>query len=174
MAKAVNIQARIDLIAKELANGLTREAILTKSCKKFQLSERQIDNYIKDATTKAETALKRKNEAVERATIEVITEATRNGLKSVLEVDARLQEIIFNSHKLIKNADGKIAKVENTTADILKAMDIYYKRNGHYAPQKLEHKGGVILNFIYLFSAKSAPEIQPLSYAALGYAGITL
>lgn len=64
------------------------------------------------------------------------SEVVKDSLKNILsqsEVDAKLCEIITNAFTLVRDGtSGKVVKVENTTGDRLKAIDIYYKRFGHY------------------------------------------
>lgn len=139
MLKTTQIKSRVNAIAKELSNGADREGILKKYCKKFNIGARQIDNYIKKAKPIAEIQIQEDKETQKDAREEGTKEAIKSGLKTFLDVDAKLQEIIFSTYRLVRDPKDdlkRVIKVENTTSDQLKAIEIYYKRHGHYAPIK--------------------------------------
>ena len=73
MAKAANIQARILEIKKELIKGISRRILFQNTAKKFQLSVRQIDNYIEKANQSLKT-----QQIKEKA---INDEVVRQGLK---------------------------------------------------------------------------------------------
>lgn len=136
--QSAQTEARINQIAKELANGKERGELLIKLGKKWGMSKSSFDRFIKSAKPIAKRLSELRDKVVNDTITAETKEAAKNGLKSILEVDAKLQEIIFNEFILVRDANDRIIKVENTTADKLKAMDLYFKRNGHYAPEKQE------------------------------------
>lgn len=135
--QSLQIAARIKVIAEQIASGKT-DGLVEKFGKKWNLKKTSINNYIRLAKPEAKRLSELKDKVVNDTITAEIKEAAKNGLKSLLEVDAKLQEIIFNEFILVQDENGRIIKVENTTADKLKAMDLYFKRNGHYAPEKQE------------------------------------
>ncbi len=135
MIKSPQIQSRINTIAKELASGKERAEILRKYAKKWQVAERTIDRYLPKAKQIATSIAKRADKVAEDTMDAVVKEAVKNGLKSVIEIDLKVQEIIFKPYQLIRDGN-RIIKVENSTADQLRAADLYYRRHGHYAPER--------------------------------------
>ncbi len=85
MTKSPQIQSRINAIAKELANGVRREDIISKYCKKFQKGARQIDNYIEKAKPIATELSNKANKHIADAREAELKEAAKNGLKSKIE-----------------------------------------------------------------------------------------
>jgi len=73
------------------------------------------------------------NKIIADATEQSLIKATKQGLRDVIEIDLKIQEIIFKPHQLIRDGN-KVIKVENTTSDQLKAAELFYKRHGHFAP----------------------------------------
>lgn len=122
MSKSPQIQLRINTIAKEMANGKDRDAIMAIYVKKWQTSKRTIDRLIEKAKPIAKSLSSKADKAAEDTMIAEIKEAVKSGLKSVIEIDMKVQEIIF-------------AK-KNSTADQLRAVDLFYKRHGHFAPTR--------------------------------------
>lgn len=131
MNQSPQIQSRINAIAKELANGKDRDTIVSIYGKRWQTSARTVDRYIKKAKPIAKQLSLKADRAMEQTMVEEVTEAAKKGLKAVIEIDTKLQEIIFKPYQLIRDGN-KVVKVENTTADQIRAIDIYYKRHGHY------------------------------------------
>lgn len=75
----------------------------------------------------------RKREDIQKAEAEILSQ---------VEVDAALCQVITSKFSLVRDGQTKrVVKVENTTSDRLKAIDMYYKRFGGYAPTKAEVTG---------------------------------
>lgn len=140
MSQFLQTEARIKAIANDLANGSTRAEILGKYGKLWETSRTSIDRYIGKAKILAETIRAKAEKIIEEQTVAVIADAAIQGLRSAIEVDLRVQEIIFNNHKLVRIPDqldesgkvitkGRVVKVDNTTADVLKAAQLYYRRH---------------------------------------------
>ena len=85
MKQSPQITARINTIAKELANGEERGEIVTKYVKKWQTNARTVDRYIKNAKIIAETLTEKAKKATEDVYVASTTEAAKNGLKSKFE-----------------------------------------------------------------------------------------
>lgn len=144
-------EARISAVAIELANGKTRADILAKYGESWQISPRSLDRVIAQAKKKAATIIETAEKKIQEETIEVIKEAAVNGLRSALEVDLEIQNIIFNKHILVRTPDktdtngrviekGRVVKVDNTTADRLKAAQLYYRRHNLLGKEDLTKK----------------------------------
>lgn len=79
-------------------------------------------------------ATKEAKQGQSEANVKSNKKAVQNGLKLVTEIDMRLQNVIFND--------------KNTTSDQLKAIDLYYKRNGHYAAEKKDLTVNGFMDFL--------------------------
>lgn len=112
------ITARIKIIAKEMANGKDRAYILSKYAKLWGKSRTSLDRYMDRAKDLSKDIAKKQDKVLEDATLATMVDAAKNGLKSVLEVDLKLQKIIFDT--------------KSRPADQVRAIDIYYKRHGYY------------------------------------------
>lgn len=134
------IQARVTEIAKELARGVDTSVILPKFTKKYNLGRDAINKYIKMAKPIAQELRDLAEKAAEDTIVTETVEATRKGLRSVMEYDTKLEKIIFRNHKIIRDPKNKdnVLKVDNVVRDQLMAINIYYKRHGYYAPEKTE------------------------------------
>lgn len=157
MSRSANIQVRINAIAKELQNGISRDVIVSKYCKKFQLSARQIDNYIEKANQKAREAQIAKEAAEADALYEHAKEAEKRRLLDKLEAQEILTKIALGEYELEKvflMKDGlKKIKAKPDHSDVLKAIDSYKKMEGWDAPSKVaqtDSKGEdvPVINFI--------------------------
>jgi hypothetical protein len=161
MKQSPQIQARINTIAKELASGKDRDEIVSKYCKKFHLSKRQVDNYIKSAKIIAGNLSEKANKAASDTFIEETIEAVKNGLKTKIErqmilqgeVDKILQELEANVSTDYVVLSGKLQKVkkEIPVTDraylrrVLKDLQAEIsKMEADYAPDKLEHSGSIV------------------------------
>lgn len=74
---------------------------------------------------------KLKEKAQYEAIVDKQISLLKAGLKSDIELDLRVQEIAFNKYQSVKDGH-KVVKIENTTQDQLKAIDMLYKRRGLY------------------------------------------
>jgi hypothetical protein len=150
MPVSPQIQARINEIAKELANGGDTSIILQKFTKKYKLGKDAINKYIRQAKPIAQELRAIAEKAAAETIIEETKAATKIGLRSVMEYDNKLEKIIFRNHKLIRDPKTKnVLRVDNTVRDQLMALNIYYKRHGHYSPEKQEvNIEGSFLDFL--------------------------
>lgn len=158
MKQSPQIQARINTIAKELANGKERGELLSKYAKKWGRSEKSIDRYIVKAKTIAQTLTEKARKATEDVYIEETKEAAKNGLKSKTERVLEYQDEIIkmyqqlngeihftfkvgNSIKKSHGPDGSFMVPVDIQNDI-RAMIKSYKTEiskiqGDYAPAKI-------------------------------------
>lgn len=140
MSRSANIQVRINAIAKELQNGISRDVIVSKYCKKFQLSARQIDNYIEKANQKAREAQIAKEAAEADALYEHAKEAEKRRLLTRDEKREVLAKIVLGEllvDKIIVTREGiKSIKAKPDHNDIMKAIDLDARMEGDYASEK--------------------------------------
>ncbi len=140
MSRSANIQVRINAIAKELQNGISRDVIVSKYCKKFQLSARQIDNYIEKANQKAMEAQIAKESAEADALYEHAKEAEKRRLLTRDEKREVLAKIVLGEllvDKIIVTREGiKSIKAKPDHNDIMKAIDLDARMEGDYAATK--------------------------------------
>lgn len=157
MAKAANIQARILEIKKELIKGISREDIVSKYCKKFQLSVRQIDNYIEKANQSLKDAQQAKEKAINDEVVRQGVEAAKNGLKSKYERAVMLQVQANECEEELKegtttfvNDEGDLVSRKLTVIEKVQLRKVLRELNselskieGDYAAIKQEHSGSL-------------------------------
>ena len=140
MSESPQIDIRVQTIAADLLAGQHRDAIVSTRGKEWQCSARTIDRYIAKAKKIAESTLDAAAKKIQDQTSTVVADAVVDGLRSSLDVDLRVQEIIFGSHKLIRIPDqldasgkvvvkGRVVGIDNRSTDVLKAATLYYRRN---------------------------------------------
>lgn len=142
-----NIEARLQEVAKEIAKGSKRSAIITKYCKKFQVSERTVDTYIKKAQIIVADLAKTKQQAEKDAIYEYEKEEvkrnllTRDEKREILAKIARGETTIV---KTIATKDG-LQDIEMLPDhnDRIKAIDIDAKMEGDFAPKDINLSGNV-------------------------------
>lgn len=161
MPQSPQINVRINEIAKELANGVRREDIITKYCKKFQKGARQVDNYIELAKPIAIELSKRANKAAEDIMLSEVGEAVKKGLKSKFERIMILQDEIDKClHELYGEGVDNYADFGGSRKNVKKQLTVFEKVKlrqtinmlqseiskieGDYAPEKgiLTHRFG--------------------------------
>lgn len=104
---------------------------MSKYGNKWEISRTSIDRLIEKAKPIATDISKRADKTIADTRDAQLKDAAKNGLKSVIEIDLKLQKIIFDSFSRI-NKDGKFFNIENSASDQIRAIDIYYKRHGYY------------------------------------------
>ena len=95
MNQSPQIAARINQIAKELANGKERGELLVKFGKKWSMSKSSFDRLLKNAKPIAKRLSDLKAKVVNDTITAETKEATRNGLKSKFDRVMILQEEVY-------------------------------------------------------------------------------
>ena len=115
--------------AYRIATGknVTEEYAKTASYRWAKLFRSEIEHQRQIFQRNKEAAMK--TQAVQAVTAQLLT---------VAEVDAKLSAIINGKVNIIRHPETQeVLRVDNTTAEKLRAIDIYYRRHGHY-PQPVQ------------------------------------
>ena len=105
MKQLTQIEIRINIIAKELVDGKSRVDIMSKYGKKWRISDRTYDRYLKSAKEIAKRLSNKANKAAEDTYIETTKEAVIQGLKTKIERAMFYQNEI---HKMEAQLSGEI------------------------------------------------------------------
>lgn len=108
MKQSPQILARINTIAKELANGKERGYILGKYAKKWGLSRTSLDRYITSAKVIAKGMADLKDKTIKEAIVSETTEAVKRGLKS------KFDRVMFYQDEIEKMEDQLNGKIKFT------------------------------------------------------------
>lgn len=140
MANDAKIQARIDLIAKDIQKGIQRFELIQKYSKKFKVSENMIDRYIAKAKPIAEKRAEIKSKTIENTIIAETEQAVKNGLKTDFEIEMQLQKIAFGEmdiEETITTPNGISVKTRKPNpAEMKGAIELIYRRRGSLAAEK--------------------------------------
>jgi hypothetical protein len=123
-----------------LQNGKTRAEIMAINAKKWQMTTRTADRYLKDANKMLLDARKAVNVAVTEVIVQEAAEAVRMGLKTDLEIEMQLLKIGFGEMDIVEttsNNNGTTVYQRNPTpAEQRAALETVYKRRGSFAAEK--------------------------------------
>lgn len=163
MANTVDRKVRIKTIANAIASGMQRKDILEKYGKKWKLKKTSIDNYIKSARILAgKLAKEREKVETELETENLKTSVklnliTRNEKRDMLSKIIRGELEIFVKKPIWNTSQKKYVMITVPSkplhSDIMKAIEIDNRMEGHDAPTKVaqtDTKGNdlPVLNFI--------------------------
>lgn len=149
MPQSPQITSRIEAIAQDLLAGLERKDISGKYEELWGVSAKTIDRYISQAKDRVIHLNEIGAIAAQKTVEENAVKRTKNAIKTVEDVDARLSKVIFGKAKLIKSGkgvDAVIVKVENTVSDVIKAIDVYYRRNNYYDKEVIDKSITININ----------------------------
>lgn len=151
MAKAPEIQSRINTVAKEMANGVNRDGIIAKYGKKWQAAPRTIDRYMKEARQKAQELQQTASKKADELFIKTKSEAIESAVMSRIERLITLTKIATGELKneIKKPAWNNQAKkfeiitVHEKPGDlaVIKAIAEMNKMEGDYADVAVKLKG---------------------------------
>lgn len=140
MDKSVNIQARINAIAKALANGESPRVFIPKITKKYNVSRETVNKDIRNAKVAARNAQIAKEAAEADALYEHAKEAEKRRLLTRDEKREVLAKIVLGEllvDKIIVTREGiKSIKAKPDHNDIMKAIDLDARMEGDYAATK--------------------------------------
>jgi len=154
MKQSPQIQARINCIAKELANGKERGEIVRKYAKKWGRAEKSIDRYIEKAKISAKELSEKAKNAVEDVYVQETKEAAKNGLKSKFErlmilqnqcekIEQELEANVSTDYVVLSGKLQKVVKEISVTdraylRKILKDIQAEISKiEGDYAAEKI-------------------------------------
>jgi hypothetical protein len=100
-----NLQTRIDEIAFDLSNGMSRNDILLKMMKKYNIKSNQVDNYIRKAKDQAERQRLIKKAAIYTNDQIKEIEAHIEALITKQQIIQGMTQIFFNKGNNIKPSD---------------------------------------------------------------------
>lgn len=153
MNKSPEIQARINVVAKEMANGGNRETIIAKYGKKWRIASRTIDRYIKEARQKAQELQQAASKAADEVFIKTKAEGAESAIMSRMERLITLTRIATGELKneIKKPAwNNQAKKFEIITVNekpgdnaIIKAIAEMNKMEGDYSPDKIDVNGTI-------------------------------
>lgn len=158
MKQSPQITARINAIAKELANGKERGNLLITFGKKWGISKTTFDRYLKDAKIQAQELQSKASKAADKVYIEQAAEAAK---KAVMSRRKRLEllsniasgDFVNEIKKPAWNHGSK--KFEIITVrerpdhnGIIKAIAEINKMEGDYAAEKSEVTVNGFLDFL--------------------------
>ena len=140
--KITSKQKRVDEISELLLDGWERIKIVQLYSKKYKITYRQVDKYIKEAKEIASKKQQNNIELINNLRSEEIQKAVKNDIISDLEIEAKLCKIIKGELEIddwFSTKDGPISiKRKPNHSDITKAADLLFKKRGSYATEKLE------------------------------------
>ena len=152
MCTKTELYLRIDEIAGQFEDGLTRQEIIEKGIAKWAVTERTVERYLAFARDVIAGRMKKKEAVIEAMRSEAIADAVETWLKSDLEIEARLCEIIegqVEGRRIIesKNGDVKITRYNASPADIIRAIDKLWKVRGRYNANVIAAEKPVIMTY---------------------------
>ena len=146
MAKVVSKQKRIDDIVSMLEVGMERKEILQELSKTCKVSDRTIDNEIKEAKKIHSERNKQREEVRLSVTTETLKNELNEAIISDLELEAILCQIASGNLKIAEIVQGEAVLTDIKPSDMVNAIDKLFKKRGSYAPTKqdltLLDKGG--------------------------------
>lgn len=130
----IDQEMRINEVAAAIVAGKKKAEIMATFGVDWRISSRTMDRIIAKAKIKAENILTTAQKTIERTVEKQAEIAAINGLRSAMEVDMRVQDIIFAQAKVIRapGTDGKpgnVVGIDNRVSDVLRAAKLYYQRN---------------------------------------------
>lgn len=128
----------IKLCEDLLFSGHSRESILQKITKSYKISVGAIDKWIKQAKPEAEIRQKQAEitrvNQIEQANLE----ALKRGLKSDLELEVFLCQLVFGNVDVEEMVQGMTLTRDVSPVERLKAIDLLFKKRGSNAPSKMD------------------------------------
>jgi len=139
MRGRIEVQLKISELATRLENGADVSALMLEYMPKWNISERTMNRYMALAKDVVSGMLKRREAALEAMRGEVIMREAEEGLKSTLELEAKLCAIIdglIDMEKVTSNKEGveRTTKRKPSIKEIIDAIDILLKLRGMYRP----------------------------------------
>ncbi len=138
MACKSSKKKRIIDITTMLIEGMERREILQKLSKTYKVSPRTIDSEIKEAKVVIYGRNRETEEIRLRVSSQMTEEAVKQGLKSDLELELILSKIACAEVKVEEWLKGRAILREISPLEIIKAIEVLYKKRGSYAPDKHE------------------------------------
>ena len=136
MAKVASRQKRVMDILPMLEKGMERKDIVQKIRKTFGVSERSVDNAIKEAKKILEERNKQ-NEAIrQEQTTQALKESLNEAIISDLELEGILCTIATGNIKVEEIIKGEAVLRDISPMEQIAAIDKLYKKRGSYAPVK--------------------------------------
>ena len=124
------IESRINEVAGELANGKDRDEILRKFAKKWQISPRSIDRYLKPAKVIAKNMAKLKDNVINGTIIDETEKAVRAGLKSDLELEMILCQIASGNVRIVEWSKGEAILRDVSPMEVVAAAKTIFANTG--------------------------------------------
>lgn len=136
-------ETRINLLVDELEAGRERAEIYKRYGKKWDLTIKGLDPVLKKARQRASERLQARNAITDKVRAEEIEASARASIVGHLEVDVILSRILngtYETEEVVPTKEGfKIVKRKPTQQTIIRALDIFYRRFGHYPPIVNKH-----------------------------------
>lgn len=136
-------ETRINLLVEELEAGRERAEIFRKYGRKWDLTIKGLDPILKKARQRASDRLQARNTITDKVRAEEIEASARASIVGHLEVDGILSQILngtYETEEIVPTKDGfKVVRRKPTQVTIIRALDIFYRRFGHYPPIKNQH-----------------------------------
>lgn len=131
-------ETRINLLVEELEAGRERAEIFRKYGRKWDLTIKGLDPILKKARQRASDRLQARNTITDKVRAEEIEASARASIVGHLEVDGILSQILsgkYETEEIVPTKDGfKVVKRKPTQQTMIRALDIFYRRFGHYPP----------------------------------------
>jgi len=139
-SKVSSKQKRVAEITEMLSKGMERKDILQILSKTCKVCSRTIDNEIKEA----KTVLAERNKEAEairlNVTKQMTEEAVKEGLKSDLEIEVILCQIIGGNVEIEEWVKGNPILRSVSPTEIINASKVIFAKRGSNAPEKSEVK----------------------------------
>jgi hypothetical protein len=140
MTGRIEVQLKIAELATKLEDGADVSTLMLEYMPKWNIAERTIRRYIALAKDIVAGRLKKREAVLEAIRGDTIIREAEEGLKSTLELEAKLCAIVdglVEMEKVTSNKDGtdRITKRKPSVKEIIEAIDILLKLRGMYRPE---------------------------------------
>ncbi|MGP8216922.1 MAG: hypothetical protein ACLQQ4_15250 [Bacteroidia bacterium] len=145
MRNQTELKARLNAVAESLEQGNSSAEIISTYTAQWDAGERTIERYIALAKDMVAGRLQKRDAVIEAVRCEAVAEAAEKWLKSNLELEAKLCEIVdgkLEAEKLIYTGNGVLhEKCKPSHRDIIYAIDKLWKMRGCYFAAKGNETG---------------------------------
>ena len=139
MRGRIEVQLKIAELVTKLEGGAEVSALMLEYMPKWNLAERTMNRYIALAKDIVAGRLKKREAVLEAIRGDAIIREAEEGLKSTLELEAKLCAIVdglVEMEKVTSTKDGvdRTTKRKPSVKEIIDAIDILLKLRGMYKP----------------------------------------
>lgn len=144
MSKQITLQARVRVVAEKLEQGASTADITAECAALWNTSERTVERYIALAKDMVLERMNDMDAIIEAVRGAVVAEEAEKHMRSNLELEARLIEIIEGELEVEKVVSGPkgVTEVKSkpTRREIMQAISILWKRRGLLRSPALQNR----------------------------------